>query len=111
MPSRIPGLLVVSGVMLTLPAVAAPAPGWLSLPGHHVSGTTLISDGTGGKKSSAPSHSGRSEGGGNAFDKFGHSVASGAKGVGHSVEGGAKDFGRSVVKGWESFRRNFHGRR
>jgi hypothetical protein len=45
------------------------------------------------------------------FHNFGHSVASGAKGVGHAVAGGAKDVGHSIVGGWHSFKRDIDGRR
>jgi hypothetical protein len=73
-----------------------------------LSATLLIADDPDRKQTNAPS--GQGERIGRSFDRFGHSVASGAKEVGHAVEGGAKKVGHSVVEGWESFKRNFTGR-
>lgn len=92
---------------LSQPAAAAQFPGGVTAP-PSPSPMLLVAEEPDQNRSNAPPGSG--EGVGRSFQKFGHAVENGAKGVGHTVESGAKHVGRSVVEAWESFKRNFTGR-
>jgi len=84
---------MTSAVFLTGPAAGAATP--------------LFVNGTDRKASNPPPE--RDDGIARSFERFGHSVAGGAKSVGRAVEGGAKKFGRSVTEGWNSFKRSLNG--